>query len=56
MEATSDGQVPSVQVCKSDLFGRFLSGWEVHYFLFGREDKGLPEDFARQQKKAFAFR
>lgn len=23
------------------------SGWD-HYFLFGREDKGLPEDFMRE--------
>ena len=34
MEVARDGQVaPSVQVCKSDLFGRFLSGWEAPLFL-----------------------
>ena len=28
---------------------------EDHYFMFGREDTGLPEDFMRILKKLFVF-
>ena len=53
MEAASDGQgALSVQVCKSGPIRTFLiRDGKSHYFLFGREDKGLPEDFMRQHEE-----
>ena len=46
MEAARDGQVHlwSANQTYSDV--SYQDG--NHYFLFGREDKGLPEDFMRQ--------
>ncbi len=46
MEAARDGQVHLVSKFANQTYSdvSYQDG-KSHYFLFGREDKGLPEDF-----------
>ena len=52
MEAARDGQVHLVSKFASQTYSdvSYQDG-KSHYFLFGREDKGLPEDFMRQHEE-----
>ena len=52
MEAASDGQVHLVSKFANQTYSdvSYQDG-KSHYFLFGREDKGLPEDFMRQHEE-----
>ncbi len=46
----SDGQVHLVSKFANQTYSDVsYQGWKSHYFLFGREDKGLPEDFMRRE-------
>ena len=52
MEAAGDGQVHLVSKFANQTYSdvSYQDG-KSHYFLFGREDKGLPEDFMRQHEE-----
>ena len=52
MEAARDGQVHLVSKFANQTYSdvSYQDG-KSHYFLFGREDKGLPEDFMRQHEE-----
>ena len=52
MEAASDSQVHLVSKFANQTYSdvSYQDG-KSHYFLFGREDKGLPEDFMRQHEE-----
>ena len=52
MEAARDGQVHLVSKFANQTYSdvSYQDG-KSHYFLFGREDKGLPEEFMRQHEE-----
>lgn len=52
MEAASVGQVHLVSKFANQTYSdvSYQDG-KSHYFIFGREDKGLPEDFMRQHEE-----
>ena len=52
MEAARDAQVHLVSKFANQTYSdvSYQDG-KSHYFLFGREDKGLPEDFMRQHEE-----
>ena len=52
IEAARDGQVHLVSKFANQTYSdvSYQDG-KSHYFLFGREDKGLPEDFMRQHEE-----
>ncbi|CRH85664.1 putative rRNA methylase [Chlamydia trachomatis] len=50
MQAAADGQVHLISKFADKTYSdQSFDDGRPHYFLFGREDKGLPEEFMRQQ-------